>query len=178
MIYQGGDQATIYQSGNLFDATNNGILDGVDKGWTVFGNYLEGLDFTKTDKEFPFREVATDPADVALQRVLEDAGATKPQRDAVDSRVVHNVRKGKGKTIRTVGEVGGWPKLSPGTPPADGDRDGMPDGWELAQGLDPSDPSDANGDLDGNGYTNIEDFINFAAPWTGGPVVAPRLRGD
>ena len=42
----------------------------------------------------------------------------------------------------------------------DTDNDGMPDEWEIANGLNPNDPSDANGDCNGDGYTNIEKFIN------------------
>ncbi len=42
----------------------------------------------------------------------------------------------------------------------DNDKDGMDDNWELARGLDPSDPSDALGDFRGDGYNNIEYYIN------------------
>lgn len=42
----------------------------------------------------------------------------------------------------------------------DTDNDGMADEWELARGLNPKDASDANGDYCGQGYTNIEYYIN------------------
>ena len=42
----------------------------------------------------------------------------------------------------------------------DTDGDGMPDEWEKANGLNPNDPSDANKDCTGDGYTNIEKYIN------------------
>ena len=42
----------------------------------------------------------------------------------------------------------------------DSDNDGMPDEWELARGLNPNDSSDTNGDYCGQGYTNIEYYIN------------------
>lgn len=164
MIYRGGDQATIYQSGNLFDATNNGVFDGIDKGWAVFDNYHEKAKFTRAAAEFPFPKVATDPAEVALRRVLEGAGASKPQRDAVDHRVVQEVRAGQGKYIRVVAEVGGWPELAPGTAPADGDQDGMPDAWEKAHRLNPADAGDGRGDLDHDGYTNLEEYLNGTDP--------------
>jgi hypothetical protein len=60
-------------------------------------------------------------------------------------------------------EVGGWPVYK-GTPYTDSDADGMPDDWEKAHGLNPNDPSDATGDLNGDGYTNIEEFINGLDP--------------
>ncbi len=37
----------------------------------------------------------------------------------------------------------------------DTDQDGMPDWWEILYGLDPDDPADANGDLVGDGVTNL-----------------------
>jgi len=60
-------------------------------------------------------------------------------------------------------EVGGWPEYK-GTPYKDSDGDGMPDDWEKKHGLNPNDPTDASGDLNGDGYTNIEDFINGLDP--------------
>jgi len=59
-------------------------------------------------------------------------------------------------------EVGGLPKLAEVTMPAwiDSNRNGLPDWWEQARGLDPATPGLANTDSNGNGYTNIEDYIN------------------
>ena len=46
----------------------------------------------------------------------------------------------------------------------DSDRDGMPDTWETAHGLNPKDPADRNGDKDSDGYTNLEEWLHaFAA---------------
>lgn len=59
-------------------------------------------------------------------------------------------------------QMGGYPEYH-GMPYVDTDADGMPDKWERAHGLNPSDPSDANGDYNGDGYTNIEKFINGIA---------------
>lgn len=56
-------------------------------------------------------------------------------------------------------QMGGYPEYH-GTPRVDSDGDGMPDEWETANGLNPNDPSDANGDCNGDGYTNIEKYIN------------------
>ena len=41
---------------------------------------------------------------------------------------------------------------------ADSDADGMPDAFESANGLDPNDPTDAQGDLDSDGRSNLEEF--------------------
>lgn len=56
-------------------------------------------------------------------------------------------------------QMGGYPEYH-GTPYVDTDKDGMPDAWEKANGLNPNDASDANGDCTGDGYTNIEKYIN------------------
>jgi hypothetical protein len=48
--------------------------------------------------------------------------------------------------------------------PGDSDCDGMPDAWELAHGLNPYDPSDANLDPDGDGLTNLEEYRHRTDP--------------
>jgi hypothetical protein len=57
-------------------------------------------------------------------------------------------------------QMGGLPEYKKVKPRKDSDGDGMPDDWEIANGLNPNDPSDANGDINGDGYTNIEKYIN------------------
>jgi len=99
--------------------------------------------------------------------VLANAGATLPRRDPVDTRVIEQVRTGKvtyDKGILTdIQQVGGYPEYK-GTPYKDSDGDGIPDDWETAHGLNPHDPSDATTDLNGDGYSNIEEFINGTDP--------------
>ena len=45
-----------------------------------------------------------------------------------------------------------------GAQETDTDNDTMPDAWETFFGLDPNDPSDATGDLDGDSLTNAQEF--------------------
>jgi uncharacterized repeat protein (TIGR01451 family) len=47
---------------------------------------------------------------------------------------------------------------------ADNDRDGMADTWELANGFDPSDPSDALLDADGDGQSNRNEYLAGTNP--------------
>lgn len=61
--------------------------------------------------------------------------------------------------ITDIRQMGGYPVYK-GEKYIDTDGDGMPDEWEKANGLNPNDPSDANGDCTGDGYTNIEKYIN------------------
>jgi len=97
----------------------------------------------------------------ARDKVLAEAGAKAPQRDVIDQRVVNDVKNGTGSIIDSPDDVGGYPKLASGIPPIDSDHDGMPDDWELKIGLDPVDASDGSGDLDGDGYTNIEEYLHL-----------------
>ena len=101
----------------------------------------------------------TQSAPQACELVLAHAGASL-HRDAVDQRVTANVRDRKGKVIDSEDEVGGWPELRSQTALADSDHDGMPDAWEKAHGLNPHDPADRNADSDGDGYTNLERYLN------------------
>jgi hypothetical protein len=96
----------------------------------------------------------------AFKAVLDRAGATLPERDAVDARIVREVLTRTGGIIDSQWETGGWPVYRAARAPRDRDADGMPDSWELAHGLDPKDPADAARDRDGDGYTNIEEYIN------------------
>ncbi|MBW8858918.1 MAG: pectate lyase, partial [Caulobacter sp.] len=111
------------------------------------------------DQPFPFGPVATQPADVAYRLVLDKAGASKA-RDPIDARVVKSVRDRTGKIINSQKEVGGWFTASSTAAPKDSDGDGMPDAWEKTRKLNPRDPSDASRDRDGDGYTNIEEYVN------------------
>jgi len=65
--------------------------------------------------------------------------------------------------IADISQVGGYPEYK-GTPYKDSDNDGMPDEWERKHGLNPKDAADAVKDMNGDGYTNIEKFINGINP--------------
>jgi hypothetical protein len=60
--------------------------------------------------------------------------------------------------------VGGWPQLRSTLAALDSDGDGMPDDWERSHGLNPHDPSDRNGDRNGDGFTNLEEYLNSLCP--------------
>ncbi len=148
------------------------------------------FDKMKSNKPFPmpwFNKIMT--ADESYDFVLKNAGATLPIRDKVDERIVRTVKSGvpeyaKGLESKTfyqfehrrlpmdsykqgiitdISQVGGYPEYK-GKPYLDTDKDGMPDKWEKKYGLNPNDPSDAKGDLNNDGYTNIEDYINGVNP--------------
>ena len=115
----------------------------------------------KLSSPVPVEPVTTDTAIDAYSFVLADAGVTFPVRDTVDARVINEVITGTGSIIDDEDQVGSWPVLASGTPPVDSDHDGMPDEWELAVCLNPDDAGDRNGDRDGDGYTNLEEYLNW-----------------
>ena len=93
------------------------------------------------------------------EAVLANFGATRPQLDSVDQRILSDVKNGTGKIINHPSEVGGWPKLATGKPRTDRDNDGMPDAWEKAQGLNPEDASDRHA-TGKSGYTRLEEYLH------------------
>ncbi len=113
--------------------------------------------------------VATQTAEAAYEKVLAVGGASLV-RDAVDTRIVEEVRDGKytytGSNGSTKGlidsqeDVGGWPTYTMSAVPADSDTDGMPDDWEVANGLDPKNREDAQKRTLNYPYTNFETYLN------------------
>ena len=120
------------------------------------GHALESQDFAHG---YAMRPAGLDDFD----RVLDTAGASL-SRDAVDARIAADVRAGTGNIIDDVSETPGWPRLESLPAPRDSDGDGMPDDWEKSVGLDPSDAGDGARDRDGDGFTNLEDYLNSLVP--------------
>lgn len=151
------------------NATQMYVQDNRLSGFEVSGEHQWDLirnarECNKRDEPFDVAPVQTDKVDDIFEKILACCGATLPDRDAVDARIIEEIRAGKGHIINSQSEVGGWPKLASGPAPADADRDGMSDEWELRHKLDPKDKTDAAGDLDGDGYTNIEEALNGTNP--------------
>lgn len=134
-------------------------------------------------KPLPMAALTIVDAEQARQFVLNNAGATLPKRDAVDNRIVEQVRTGKvvvpaGVTppqtqfkhrrmpldsyktgiITDISQVGGYPDYK-GAPHKDSDNDGMPDDYEVKAKLNPKDAGDAQKITTG-GYSNIEVYLN------------------
>ncbi len=103
--------------------------------------------------------VTPESASSAYVRILADAGASR-RRDSADTRIVVSVAQRSGGHINSQDEVGGWPVLQQGVVAPDTDHDGMPDAWERAHGLDPANATDGSADRDGDGYTNVEAYLN------------------
>src|SRR5262249_26091961 len=105
--------------------------------------------------EFSFEPVPTQDAETAYQIVLKNAGAVLPVRDSLDERIINNVINRTGTIIDVQGgyphgtpyekTINAWPVLKSLPPAKDSDNDGMPDEWEIKNGLDPNDSNDASG---------------------------------
>jgi pectate lyase len=129
----------------------------IESGQPLF-NSMENV--TVMDRPFDAPRITATTAKEAYEAVLNTVGASLPRRDAADARIVNEVRTRTGHVIDSTKEVGGWPTYRSAPAPLDSDGDGMPDVWEKAHGLNPNDPSDAAKDRDGDGYSNIEEYIN------------------
>jgi hypothetical protein len=156
--------------------------------WYLHGNVMEtdiqltrknnlGLDLSELKQnknvisKTPFDVAAaihTQTAKEAYNDVLQSAGAYLPKRDAVDKRVVEETRTGTASGRGVFGKpgiidhpdaVGGWPLLLSAKAPLDTDNDGMPDDWELKNGLNPKDMEDRN-KIGSDGYSMLEKYLN------------------
>lgn len=179
-----------YVSGNVVEGNARVTNDNWDGGVQVYdlpdaGKFKEQI---KVDIPFPMPNVTIMTAKEAYNFVVDNVGATFPKRDAVDARVIKTVKTGKAIYVKDAPEVvspyvkrrlpvdtykqgiitdprqvGGLPEYK-GVPVVDADNDGMPDAWEVKYGLNPNDASDAVEDCNGDGYTNIEKYINGIDP--------------
>lgn len=149
----------IYLEGNIGPNRQDPMADELD----ILGSGYElkkAPEKYRSPTKFPTHSITVTSAKEAFGKVLDGAGATVPKRDSTDSRVVAEVRNGTGKIIDSPEDVGDYPKIAGGDPPVDSDHDGMPDEWEKEMGLNPDDAADGNGDLDNDGYTNIEEYLH------------------
>ena len=180
----------IYVDGNIMEGYDN-VTKNNWEGVQIedMPNTGDFYDEVKWDKPFIMPYVTILSAQDAYNYVLENVGATLPKRDPVDQRIIKQVRTNvveypeenefdtlyqfehrrlgkdsyKKGIITDISQVGGYPEYI-GEPKEDTDLDGMPDEWEKKYGLNPKDPSDAQGDINGDGYMNIEKYINGIDP--------------
>ena len=159
----GNPTFNLYFDGNLLDGNANGVLDVSTDDWTMVGTA------TRLEQRLEAPRVCTDDARSGYEAVLAHAGASIPARDEVDAKLMDQIRAQGGIKIQDESDLevgaGGYGSLASGTAAIDGDRDGMPDAWETARGLDPADDGDGVLDDDSDSYTNLEEYLNqLAAP--------------
>jgi hypothetical protein len=177
-----------YMTGNVLegfvDETNN--WSAFENSWPNARDPVREADVRVDRENFP-SYVKTHTAREAYTNVLANVGANFPKSDVVDLHLLKDVRDGTAEYTGTKGATYGdrpspnfagiideptddksalgspnfpWPEYKTYNVPVDSDHDGMPDDWEKAHGLNPNDASDANNDLNGDGYTNLEKYLN------------------
>lgn len=156
----------VCQSGNYLDYTTDGTMNGVLAVPDDFGPATFVTDysaFTGSPKPHPVIGNKL-TAEKAYQWIVDSVGPVIPFRDEVDKYIISEI-----KSLGTLGAlINGEADLAltntvgnifSSTKTADTDKDGMPDAWEDANGLDKTNPSDAL-ILHESGYLNIERYIN------------------
>ena len=137
----------------------------------------------RIDEPVATGDVTTHSAKEAFEKVLAYCGASL-YRDDVDARLVEEAKTGTttytGAIAKTAGildvindpsaatvdeQTASYPELVNEARPDgyDSDKDGMPDEWEMLNGLDPNDASDAityTLDTERGWYTNLEVYLN------------------
>ncbi len=161
----GGLGQKLYLDGNFYSGSPEGTRDN----WLLIkppdgSTAAQARQALRAEHPFPTCTVTTESAEDAYQRILKHAGAVLPARDAVDRRLIEDVRLGQGRVINSQTDVGGWPELASAAPPTDSDADGMPDEWEQKFGLNPNVADSSAHDTDGDGYPDVEEFLNGTNP--------------
>ena len=177
-----------YVEGNIVEG-NEAVTKDNWNGGVQQNHSKEDLAFIRSAEMKPMPHVTIMTAQEAFDFVMENCGAIYPKRDIVDQRIIHQIKTNevyydkaadnreyyqfqyrrlpadsyKKGIITDVSQVGGYPEYK-GKPYKDSDLDGMPDAWEKKYGLNPKDASDAVKDCNGDGYTNIEKYINGINP--------------
>ena len=147
----------LYSKGNYFDGNCDGVLNGTlitdHNGATV----MNSPSLSSTGPQ------TLETARQAYATIVEQVGASRV-RDIHDKRIITQLTSlGKqGSFIANEDDIGGIGNVADGAHITDKDRDGMADEWETAHGLNPL-VNDANGYSLGNGYTNIENYVNSLA---------------
>jgi hypothetical protein len=145
---------------------------------------------TWVDQPFFPSEITLQSAGDAYKTVLSDVGCVQPMFDAHDKRIIQETLKGtytyKGSKSGIKGmpdshlDVGGYedyPELQHAAD-WDSDNDGLPNWWETILGTNVNSAanefSDANGDVDSDGFTNLEEYLE----WVGAPHYMMGSKSD
>ncbi|MCV6628464.1 MAG: hypothetical protein OIF50_01250 [Flavobacteriaceae bacterium] len=176
----------IYTEGNVYEGMAFMNKDNWNA-WRIFGNTSKQLDESIGRSQSPLAglgisdiwdtdRVSTELLkDIGANKFLNEDGSVETYVDSNDEQYLEDALNSNDRI--SVNQVGYYqlrwyannpylqlpfPNLPTKTRPDgyDSDQDGMPDTWEKAMGLNPN-IKDHNGDKDGDGYTNLEEFINL-----------------
>lgn len=174
--------ARVYQSGNFIDPDKQlnpgGVPNGSDTGWNMFrvSTPVTDQSLTQMASSFNTAPVTTQTAPDAFEQVVDHVGNFWWSREAIDARIINNVRtntsppNGVAASAPNAAELNALLTTPLTSHPAgyDADNDAMQDAWEARHGGNLV----WNADFDNDGYINLLEFINekgeFPAP---APVV-------
>ena len=137
-LYNADNTASVYVDDNEYDGSVPGDP------WSIV-TIKPAADLKAVTPPVPLSGLTVKPSNEVKDWVLDNVGARPADRDSVDLRIINDVINGTGQIINSVSDVGGLPTLTQNT---------------RALTI----PNNPNGDDDGDGYTNLEEWLHtFAA---------------
>lgn len=172
--YKFGPSTADSLKSRIFDVSNNEDSQPYAK-FCFTGNYVDGFpdvtennskginnvkmaELTKTPFDMGEYELTAQTAQEAYEYVLENAGATLPKRDAVDARIIADVKNGTGRVINNADEVAGYVTSQETQRVFE-----IPDSWKKENGLERYSDTDIIKSGEFEGYMLIEAYVN---DWT------------
>ncbi len=152
------DDANLNKDGDYFDKNHDGVIDS-DEVFTNFEEYLHRTDPNSTDTD---GDGMSDPWEVFYNlNPHRDDSHLDLDNDGLINLVEYEIYYDTGNT----GHSGNYNNLVlMNVRNADSDGDGISDGWEYQNGMDPTNPSDALDNFDADNLTNLEEFIYNTDP--------------
>jgi hypothetical protein len=184
----GGTDEYIREDPSIYAAGNQGPLHGTDNWNMVKRVWCEGGGVQETlpaqyrrssplaPVGAPITVIPTEQLESTLYPIVGDSrrldcmGNWVDKRDSQDARIVSEAQTNLDRNfdysshwesfgIYSENDVGGFPTIAEGMPCVDTDGDGMPNEWEIANGLNPNNDADRN-TVHASGYTMLEMYLN------------------
>ena len=185
---QSSDNFMIYMNGNRILNKDNSVRNSEDNNWSAMEYKHSDKKRSNTEVTTPFT-IMQDGENLSTSLTCESAadsydhvinfagnGISPEKRTKIDQQCTDETKNGTGQCSGTeaydasqpglfkynikCGVTYEYPSAVLKKDITDNDNDGMADDWELARGLNPNDPADYKGDYCGQGYMNIEYYIN------------------
>jgi hypothetical protein len=164
-------ESHFYVEGNLMDNNTDGLINGVvpalEGDSHTAAMFRTGASYTLLNSRVPLTPTNVTTAQRAYVNVLSRAGATN-FRDAHDRDMVRDVINQQPGFIESESQWGPYPTLPGGVAAADGNNDGVPDAWAVANFGDASTP--LNSTLHASGYTYLERYLHSLTPFAYAPT--------
>jgi len=153
-------EPAIYVYGNLGSSRSSVSGDEWDTVGSTWTNDPISTDWRQlTPWTMPYTVSQAAMSSTYADTVLSTVGATKPERDSEDARLIAAYIAGTGGLRQDVTYPDDWPTYATPDPPADTDSDGMADAWETSTfgDLDQT----AVTDFDSDGYDDLEEYLHY-----------------